>query len=431
MNFNNPFINVLQRYKFNYLKFKPGGKFSLVRKNASDTRHQMILIAGVVLLAINLRPALTSIGPVIGIIRNELGFSNWSIAILTSLPLVIFAIMSTIIPKLARNFTSERVIMFGLFTLTIGLLIRSSAEIIFLFFGTICIGIGIAICNVLIPGIIKKEFPTKLMLMTGIYSTVMGLSATIASALSVPVAENLGFGWKLSLLIWIIPSAIALIYLFFINKWKPRDSTIKKSYEVNKNIWKSSLAWNIAFFMGCHSLLFYIIISWLPEIFTSFGLDKTISGFLLSYLQLIGIPASLFIPLLASKLKSQTWLIVILNIFLIGGIILLLTYDNLTTYFITTTLIGISISGNFTLALLFLSIRSSNSSEATSLSGMAQTIGYTLAAFGPMIIGFIYDVTLEWKIPLFLLIFLGVCSSLLGLKVGQNRFVLNKNQRGT
>ncbi|MCF3944103.1 CynX/NimT family MFS transporter [Oceanobacillus alkalisoli] len=398
------------------------------RNTSGDTRAQIILIVGVILLAINLRPALTAVGPVIGIIRNEIGFSNWSIAMLTSLPLVVFAIMSTVTPQLARKFKNERIIMFGLISLTIGIILRSTSTVILLLFGTLFIGVGIAICNVLIPGIIKQEFPTKLMLMTGVYSTVMGISATSASALSVPIAESLGLGWRISLLIWVIPAIIALIYLSFIIISKSKQSIKNQSVsEKATNIWKSPLAWKIAFFMGCHSLLFYIIISWLPEIFISFGLDKTTSGFLLSYLQLIGIPASLLIPLIANKLKSQAWLVVILNAFLILGLLLLLAYNGKVVYFISSALIGFSINGNFTLALLFLSIRSRDSNQATSLSGMAQTIGYTLAAFGPMIIGLIHDITFEWKIPLLILIFLGLCSSLLGLKVGQNRYVFNQD----
>ena len=396
-------------------------------KSKVNKRLQVMLIIGVILLAINLRPALTSIGPIIGIIRSEIGFSNWSIAMLTSLPLVVFALMSTVIPKLARKFTSKRVMIVGLIALTTGILFRSISSIEFLIFGTLCIGVGIAICNVLIPGLIKKEFPSKLMLMTGVYSTVMGISATTASGLSVPIAENWGFGWRFSLLIWIIPALIALIYWTFISRLRSNHSTVSQpSPDKDSDIWKSPLAWKIAIFMGCQSLLFYIIISWLPEIFIGFGLEQATSGFLLSYQQLIGIPASLLIPLIASKLKSQAWLVIILNILLIVGIVLLLSYQNLIVFFITATLIGISTSGNFTLALLFLSLRASNTSQATSLSGMAQTIGYSLAAFGPMIIGFIYDITLEWKIPLYILIFLGLCSSLLGMKVGQNRYVLNE-----
>lgn len=386
---------------------------------------QVMLVIGVIFIALNLRPALTSIGPIMGFIRDELGFSNWNVALLTSLPLLVFAIMSIATSYLSQRFTNEKTLLFGLFILTIGIVLRSTSMMFFLFFGTLCIGVGIAICNVLLPGIIKDSFPNKLSLMTGLYSTSMAISATMASAISVPFAESWGLGWRISLLVWAIPAFFALLYWLFIHMYriKPKASDNKSQKAGISSIAKSPLAWFIALFMGCQSLLFYITISWFPEILVYFGTNQKTAGFLLSYLQLIGILSSLLVPIISGKLKSQVWMVIGLNIFLIIGILMLLFYQNILIFIISTTLIGFSLSGNFTLALLFLSMRTNGTKQSTFLSGMAQSIGYALAAIGPMAIGSIYDITQQWTVPLLILIVLAIFSSLLGLKVGKNELI--------
>ncbi|MFD1415356.1 CynX/NimT family MFS transporter [Oceanobacillus jeddahense] len=398
-------------------------EYTLEKQELGKDDTNVLIIIGIFLVALNLRPALTSIGPIMGIIRDEIGFANWNVALLTSLPLVAFAVMSIISSYLAQKYSNEKTLIFGLIILSMGIIFRSSTMIILLFLGTLLIGIGIAVCNVLLPGIIKDKFPDKLSIMTGLYSSIMGISATVASAISVPIAKNMGLGWRNALLIWVVPAILASFYWLVIIRRKPTHRIQERSIEKTKKFLRSPFAWFIAFFMGCHSLLFYITISWFPEILIHFGANKTIAGFLLSYLQLVGIASSLLIPLIAGKLKSQVGLVISLNILLIIGVIYLLLYHNDISFIISTTLIGVSLSGNFTIALLLLSIRTKNTKQATLLSGMAQSTGYALAALGPIAVGFIYDITRDWTIPLFLLILLAICSSLLGLKVGQNKFV--------
>ncbi|MFD1450731.1 MULTISPECIES: CynX/NimT family MFS transporter [Oceanobacillus] len=393
------------------------------KQDLGKDNTNVLIIIGIFLVALNLRPALTSIGPIMGIIRDEIGFANWNVALLTSLPLVAFAIMSITSSYLAQKYSNEKILIFGLMILSTGIIFRSSTIMFLLFLGTLFIGIGIAVCNVLLPGIIKDKFPDKLSVMTGLYSSIMGISATVASAISVPIAKNMGLGWRNALLIWAAPAIFASFYWLVLIRRKSMNHIKERLTEKQKDLLKSPFAWFIAFFMGCHSLLFYITISWFPEILIDFGANKTIAGFLLSYLQLVGIVSSLLIPLIAGKLKSQVGLVISLNILLIIGVIYLLLYHNDISYIISTTLIGFSLSGNFTIALLLLSIRTKNTKQATLLSGMAQSTGYALAALGPIAVGFIYDITRDWTIPIFSLILLAICSSLLGLKVGQNKFV--------
>src|SRR5690625_2817518 len=145
----------------------------MTTKNPTRIYH-FILIIGILFIAFNLRPGITAVGALIGIIRDDVGLANWSAGLLTSLPLVAFAIISPIVPRLGRRFTNEWAMVFGLVILVVGMSVRSISFVAFLFIGTLLVGLGIAISNVLLPGVVKEKFPTKVALMTSLYSTIMG-----------------------------------------------------------------------------------------------------------------------------------------------------------------------------------------------------------------------------------------------------------------
>src|SRR5690625_3826809 len=278
--------------------------------------HSTLLVIGIILVAFNLRPAITSVGPIIGVIRDDIGFANWNVALIMSLPLIAFAVLSPITPVVANRLSNEVTLLIGLIILIIGISLRSISMIFFLFIGTLFVGLGIAVCNVLLPSIIKDKFPLKVALMTGVYSTSMGIVATIASGVSFPLTIEVGLGWQLSLFVWVIPVIIALIiWLLIYKKVNQHDKNGVKFFEPRSSgIWKSKLAWKVASFMGLQSLIFYVTISWLPEMLISFGMTESTAGFMLSYFQFVGIPASFIIPVVAGKLSSQAKLIVIINI---------------------------------------------------------------------------------------------------------------------
>src|SRR5690625_187421 len=335
-----------------------------------STSYQIMLVAAVLLIAFNLRPAITSIGPLIGTIRDDVGFANWNIALLTSLPLIAFMLISPIAPKLANRLTSERTLMLGLCVLIIGISLRSISMVVFLFLGTFLIGFGIAICNVLLPSVIKDKFPHKVAIMTSLYTTSMTLFATIASGVSIPLADGLQLGWQLSLLVWIIPALIGLIiWVIIVIKNKQVKSTEQMYFESKNSsgIWKVPLAWQVALFMGLQSLIFYTMISWLPEILIFYGMNKASAGFMLSYFQFIGIPISFFIPMVATKLKTQRPIVLTANLLFIVGLILLLTTQAFPVILLATTLLGIASSSNFALALTFLSIRAKHAKDAAEI----------------------------------------------------------------
>src|SRR5699024_10528214 len=168
--------------------------------------NQFLLVVGIIVIAFNLRAAITSVGPLADVFGVDLGLASWSVGILTSLPLVAFAVMSPVAPKLGNNYSYEVVLIAGRVVLLFALLARSIPMSVFLFGGTVLIGLGIAVSNVLLPGVIKERFPNRVPLMTSVYSIAMGLVAALASGVSVPLADSAGLGWEWSLAVWGIPA---------------------------------------------------------------------------------------------------------------------------------------------------------------------------------------------------------------------------------
>lgn len=401
----------------------------LNQKSKEKTRlYTAMLIAGIVVVSFNLRPGITSIGPLIGMIRDGVGLANWSAGLLTSLPLLAFAIMSPLTPALGNRYSNERVMLFGLLLLIAGIALRSASVVFLLFVGTIIVGLGIAICNVLLPGVIKEHFPTKTTLMTSIYSTSMGIFAAIASGVSIPLAVGLGWGWQSTLLVWTIPAILGVFVWTFLSKKTNtnRDTGMTYVTKSDGKIWRSPLAWQVAFYMGLQSSLFYVTISWLPEILHDFGLPMSTAGWLLSYTQIIGMPASFIVPVLAGRLKSQAPIVITLCTSAAVGYTGLLVGSTFPVLMISATLIGIPLGGCFALALTFIALRARTAKDAAYLSGMAQSIGYLIAACGPIFIGYLNDLTQAWTWPLITLITITLLVMFFGVRAGQDRYVFEE-----
>ncbi|MEH7307980.1 CynX/NimT family MFS transporter [Neobacillus drentensis] len=390
----------------------------------SKSTYTIWLVIGIVLVAFNLRPAITSVGPLMGMIQKDVGLAHWSAGLLMSLPLIVFAVMSPLVPKLANRITNEMALIAGLTSLLVGIVIRSIPMAFFLFTGTLFIGVGIAIGNVLLPAIAKDKFPEQFGLMTSVYSTSMGLIASLASGVSFPLAEGMHLGWKGALNVWGIPAVSAILVWAFLSKFNQgNQKEIKKVTPSSNQVWRSPLAWQIAIFMGFQSFLFYVTISWLPEILHSHGMSMETAGWLLSFSQIVGLPASFFIPVLAGRYRSQKWISFMLSMCSVigyGGLLLGSSYPILI---VSIMFIGIALGGTFPLALSYIGLRSRSASQAADLSGMTQSTGYILAAVGPLFIGFLYDYTHMWTIPLITLILISVVVMLFGMLSGRDQYV--------
>jgi MFS transporter, CP family, cyanate transporter len=397
----------------------------LESKANAKSAYIYLFIIGIVLVAFNLRPAITSLGPLVGMIQEDVGLAHWSAGLLMSLPLVVFAIMSPLVPKIANKLSNEMTLILGLTSLLIGISIRSIPMTFFLFAGTLLAGLGIAIGNVLLPAVVKDKFPEKFGLMTSVYSTSMGLIAALASGVSIPLAMDFNLGWQGAQIVWAIPVVVAIVVWVFLRKNNGKDSSVirKNTGADFTTLWRTPLAWQIAIFMGFQSSLFYVTISWLPEILHSHGISMGTAGWMLSFTQLMGLPASFFIPVLAGRARSQVWIAFMLGMCAVVGYSGLLFGASYPILILSIVLIGIALGGSFPLALTFIGLRARNANQAASLSGMAQSTGYLLAAVGPLFIGYLFDLAHSWTVPIVTLIVVSVVVIIFGMLSGRNRYV--------
>ncbi|GGJ81920.1 putative transporter YycB [Lentibacillus kapialis] len=386
--------------------------------------NQILLITGIIIIAFNLRAAITSVGPLANVIGDDLGLASWSVGILTSLPLIAFAVMSPVAPKLGDKYSNETVLINGMVVLLIGILTRLVPIPIFLFGGTLLIGLGIAVSNVLLPGIIKERFPNRVPLMTSVYSIAMGLVAALASGVSVPLANKVGLGWEWSLAVWSFPAFAGIVIWVYFVKRRRAANEVSVQYVAASDVrmWKSRLAWEVAVFLGLQALLYYVIIAWLPAILQDYGVNSGTAGWMLSYAQFIGLPASL-LPMLAGKLKSQSGMTIGVCLSAAVGTAGLLFGQSNVIMIASVTLLGIATGGLFPLALSFLGMRTGDARQAAELSGMAQALGYFLAALGPIAIGSLNDITSGWEVPLTMLLIVSILMAIVGYGAGRNRTV--------
>ncbi|HZU03066.1 MAG TPA: MFS transporter [Ktedonobacteraceae bacterium] len=380
-----------------------------------------LLVAGIVLLAANLRPAITSVGPLIGEIRADIGISNGLIGLLTALPLLAFAALSPLAPRLARRWGMEFTLLVSLIVLVVGIVLRSLPSVVALFAGTALLGTAIAISNVLLPSLMKRDFPTRVGLMTSVYSTIMGSWAALAAGVSVPIAQGLGIGWRGSLACWALLAIVAIVV------WLPQLRSHhaiapKRTSTTVRGLWRSLLAWQVTLFMGFQSLVFYAVVTWLSAILHDQGMNATSAGWMVSLFQLVGIPSSFLVPMLAGRRPSQRLLVVAIGILCLTAYAgLLSTGNNLIPLWIA--LLGFGQGACISLALMFFILRTPDAAHAAELSGMAQSIGYLLAAAGPVLFGLLHDLTHTWTIPLLTLVAVTLGMLCTGLGAGRNATV--------
>ena len=394
---------------------------SLDQSAYNNKNLKWLLIIGVILVGANLRVPLTSAGALVSFIRDDFGISNALAGAITTLPLIAFALLSPFAPKLAGKFGMERTIGISLVLLFAGILIRSAGGIELLFFGTLLIGLAIAIGNVLMPGIVKMNFPLQIGLMTGLYAIVMNVFGALGSGLSIPIASSGNYGWTGSLLVWGVHTLITIvIWLPQLKKSRPAENSSVQA--TSGSLMRSSLAWKITLFMGAQSLIFYTLITWLPTILTANGYDIHLAGWGVFIFQFASIPFTFIIPVIADKMKNQVLIALAASGMIIVGILgLLAGLTQLTLLWII--LLGMGNGSAFSLSMMFFTLRTKDGYQAAELSGMAQSFGYLLAAFGPVLVGGLQDITGSWTLPLLLVTLAAAVMLITGIAAGKNRQV--------
>ena len=358
-------------------------------------KQSLFFVLGIVLIGTVLRSPFTALPTILGDIAQGLGVEVSSLGILTSLPLLMFALFSAFASRLAHKIGLEHLFTYCLLLLTIGSVIRIF-NLPLLYLGTLIVGASIAIFNVLLPSMIQANQPQKISLLTTLYVTAMGISTAIASYLSVPITQ--ASSWKGLILV------LSLLCLVTLLVWLPNHrhnhylegQQEKKSKE---NILKSKSVWAIIIFGGLQSLLFYTSMTWLPTMAISAGLSNSDAALLASIFSLISIPFSMTIPSLTTRLSDghrQIMLTIISIAGMIGIAMLLYPSDNFLYWLVAHLLIGTACSALFPYLMVCFSLKTSSPEKTAQLSGLAQTGGYILAAFGPTLFGYSFDLFQSW-----------------------------------
>ena len=364
-------------------------------------RKNITLLAVLVpVTSLLLRSPITAVGPVVDLIRADLGSSSAVLSLLTTFALIMFALVSPLAGRIGRMLGTGRTIIVSLLTVMAGILIRSYFGLAGILLGTVLLGAGIAVVNVLIPVLIKKEFSEKAGLMTGLFTMGMAFFSGLSAAVSRPLADA-GLGWRHSLAVWSILALVCAV--LWIPYRKLRTGLKTDSLKSWGKMLRSSAAWRVTVLMAAQSFLFYCFVAWLPSILVERSVDPVTAGYYTFGYQLMGIPASFLIPSLAGKLKDQKKLILLLGLVYSGAFATVLFGQSPAVLLIGTLLCGFCTNSCFSLCMVLIPLRTSSPDEAAKLSGMVQSIGYGVAAAGPLIMGILYDAVGSFRIPLLIL----------------------------
>ncbi|MCY1411793.1 putative transporter YycB [compost metagenome] len=388
-------------------------------------KRPWLLLLGLVLVALNLRPALSSMAPLLSEVSHSLGLSAAQAGLLTTLPVLCLGLFAPLAPILARRFGSERVVLGILVMLAAGIALRSSMGTFGLFAGSIMAGASIGVIGVLLPGIVKRDFPKQAGAMTGVYTMALCLGAAMAAGSTVPLSEHLGNSWALGLGFWLVPALVAA--LFWLPQAKQGHGAHQVAYRV-RGLFRDPLAWQVTLYMGLQSSLAYIVFGWLPSILISRGLTPTEAGLVLSGSVIVQLVSSLTAPWLATRGRDQRPAILIVMLLTLTGLFGCL-YAPIQGLWGWAVVLGLGQGATFSLALTLIVLRSRDSHVAANLSGMAQGIGYTLASMGPFAVGVVHDLTGGWDAVGWIFGVVGVGAIVAGLGAGRALYVQVESEK--
>ncbi|MEU8360643.1 MFS transporter [Nonomuraea sp. NPDC048882] len=340
--------------------------FSPHVKRSTERSDRALLVCALLVVAANLRPSLTGVGPLLDRVQADLGLAPVAAGLLSTLPLMAFAAISPMVPRLAARWGPERLLWGALVVLTLGIAVRWVPTAVGLFAGTVLIGAGIAVGNVLLPSLIKRDFPTKVGLLTGAYATVMGAVAAVASGVVVPISQVAPGGWSSALGCWIVLALAAVVL------WLPRSQTSRQASEAirrHRLPWGSPLAWAVSAFMGLQSLGFYVLVTWLPQVFRDSGVGAAAAGWLLFLFQAVGVLTTLVVPTVLRRVSDQRAVATVGSVVLLAGYLGLLVAPGWALLW--SVVLGLGGGVCLVLALAFLSMRAQDATVAGALSAMA------------------------------------------------------------
>ncbi len=383
---------------------------------AGKRRRLLLLAASLTLIAFNLRTAVASMGPVLLDAMAGLGLSASRASLLTTIPSLCFGIFGPLAPMLGRRLGRERALLAVLLLVALATALRGLPSAPALFAGQTLAAIGIGIVNVLLPGLVKRDFPHMVPTMTGLYTMSFCLGAAVAAGATVPLQHAFGGDWSAALAFWALPAALAAAVWL---PWTLRAAAGEApAGPVSFSLWRSRRAWQVTLFMGLQSSLAYIVFGWLAPILRSRGLAPVDAGFALSLSVVAQAGASLVAPTLATLGRDQR-LANVLAVLL--GLVSLLAciYAPLSTIWLWSILLGVSQGSLIAVALTMIALRAADSHIATRLSGMVQGVGYIIASGGPLLAGLLHSWTGGWNAVALLILAIGAGLIASGLGAGR------------
>lgn len=379
-----------------------------------------LLVLGIVLAALNLRTAVTSVGPLLDQLAGALGMTSAGTGLLTTLPVLAFAGVGAVTPTLARRLGEHRLLLLALVTLGAGTLIRSlvGSAPVFLLSSAVALSGG-AVGNVLIPTLIKRHFPARTGIMTTVYTTALAAGTMLAAAATVPIERASG-DWHIALGVWAALAAVAAIPWLVLLRSEPERDTGSRDRGIATLV-RSRLAWMVAIYFGTQSMIAYIMFGWLATILTDGGYTASQAGLILGVFTALNIPVSILVPTIAARFRDQRPVVVGLVAFYSVGF-LGLWFAPASTALVWVVFVAVGM-GSFPLALMMLGLRTRTPESTAALSAFGQSAGYLIAGAGPLLVGVIYQMTGGWALT-YVLIF-GVLATQLftGLYAGRDRYL--------
>ena len=389
------------------------------------TAPTALLLAGILLIAANLRAPVTGLAPVLATIQASVGLGTAQAGLLTTLPLLAFAVLSPVAPTIARWVGLERALFAALVLIAGGVALRSAGSLACLYGGTAVIGAGIALGNVLLPSLLKRDFPARITTVTSAYALTMGVAAATASATVFPLATHLGWAGALA--------AIIALPLAALVTWLPQlggSSAVSAARAAARGrpVWRSALAWQVTLFMGLNSFIYYVMIGWLPSVLTGSGHSAAEAGSLHGGMQLASAFSGLLVGPVVQRLRDQRAAACGVSLLLSVGLLGLMLEPAWALLWVAC--FGFGSGACLILSLSFMGLRTHGPAQAAALSGMAQSVGYLLAASGPPLVGLLRDLSQGWRLPLALCLLLTLVIAWLGTRAGRNLRVPGEDAPG-
>ncbi|MFJ9523440.1 CynX/NimT family MFS transporter [Kitasatospora sp. NPDC101801] len=391
-------------------------------RTRTNLAHPVLLLFGIVLVALNMRASLAAVSPLLGEIQRTFGLSATASGLITTVPVLFQGLGAPLTPRLTRRFGAEKVVLGAVLTLGAGILLRVLPNSLALYAGCMVIGVAIAVLNVSMPGLVKREFPGRAAAMTGVYSTSMLIGATLAAAVSVPLEKVFGGGWEGSLGAWSLLALVAAV------AWLPQVLRSRQERAAVaaapagkpvEGVWKSGLAWQVSAFMGISSLMVYTLIAWLPTILVDHGMARGEAGLVFAFSNLVQVAGAFLVPLIAGRMTRQRGLAVSMAALNAAGVVVLLLAP-VSGAWVSATVLGLAQGGSLGLALAFLVLRTDSALGAAQLGSMSQAVGYLVAAAGPVGAGALHQLTGGWELPLGLLLVMAALAAAAGWGAGRN-----------